>query len=770
MSWLIANTAMACLLALLALGVGRFVRPAPAVMHGLWLLVVLKLITPPLFEVPLHLTLPDALLPAGEQPAEQQLDERPLDELLRSEAARTGLSPRMTLAAVRPAGTAEATAAEYLASEGVTAHRIAANSLARDRAAALGDRTETAPSSVWISPARTDRASPLLRTPMATPAVGAPTVAPPARAVPWTEWLAPAWAISALLLLVAIGIRSLRSGRRLLAGTRPAPQWLRHEVEQLAAHIGVKTPRLCDAPNEDTPYVVAWPRTVLVLPADALARCDNDARAAVLAHELAHLYRRDHWLLRIDLLLKAALFWHPLFWLARARMQLWAELACDAVAVRTVPGSSLAYATLLVDAVAEASAATADSATPPPTHRGPCSAALAWRPAARAAFERRLKMILNDSMKRRASRVWCLPFAALTLGLFALPVAVPAQGQGKSGGRAATNETMQIEIRVNGKPVRGLSEAQRMRLLKVLGESGESGQEATGRNRLAERAAKLRSEGLRRDDALEQERAKVLEAQLRDSQHAHADVAGQLAEAQNMLRQGLAEARREIESDDDLRELGITDEVSNLLDGLAAGRGIEQDSINSLVREAMKGAGGMIEKELAGDSDLSRLGLDKALSGLVRNFLGDRHNQEMVADVARQSLDALLHEVTDELNDNVDLRRLGIADHVRGFLSGKGQNGSGNVLNEHGLRSLVERAMQDADALQATASRSAQADAERAQAAAKALQGQHAQHELRAEMNRAKAELDRARAELHRVRRELELGREAADKARRRIR
>ena len=56
MNWLVVNTLTAAALALLTLAIGRWGRPAPAVMHGLWLFVLLKLVTPPLFEVPIDVS------------------------------------------------------------------------------------------------------------------------------------------------------------------------------------------------------------------------------------------------------------------------------------------------------------------------------------------------------------------------------------------------------------------------------------------------------------------------------------------------------------------------------------------------------------------------------------------------------------------------------------------------------------------------------------------------------------------------------------------
>src|SRR6516225_10513342 len=51
----LSNAVMACVLALLAAGVTYFVR-RPALAHGLWLLVLLKLVTPPI--IPLQISWP----------------------------------------------------------------------------------------------------------------------------------------------------------------------------------------------------------------------------------------------------------------------------------------------------------------------------------------------------------------------------------------------------------------------------------------------------------------------------------------------------------------------------------------------------------------------------------------------------------------------------------------------------------------------------------------------------------------------------------------
>ena len=69
-------------------------------------------------------------------------------------------------------------------------------------------------------------------------------------------------------------------------------------------------------------------RPVIVLPSGA-EHWPEDRRRIVLSHELAHIARHD-WLLQICAELVRALYWfHPLAWLAAARLRQESERACD---------------------------------------------------------------------------------------------------------------------------------------------------------------------------------------------------------------------------------------------------------------------------------------------------------------------------------------------------------------------------------------------------------------------------------------------------------
>jgi beta-lactamase regulating signal transducer with metallopeptidase domain len=84
---------------------------------------------------------------------------------------------------------------------------------------------------------------------------------------------------------------------------------------------------------------------------------------AVLLHELAHARRRDNLIRVIYELSLCALWFHPLIWLAGARMALYRELSCDETVVQRAHGTDLlaALAKLAVPERAISLQATASS-------------------------------------------------------------------------------------------------------------------------------------------------------------------------------------------------------------------------------------------------------------------------------------------------------------------------------------------------------------------------------------------------------------------------
>lgn len=78
----------------------------------------------------------------------------------------------------------------------------------------------------------------------------------------------------------------------------------------------------------DSPVTAGWWRPKVIVP-EAFAEWPAAHRAAALAHEQAHIRRRD-WLVHMALwCLAVPLWWHPLLFVSRQRLHLLAECAAD---------------------------------------------------------------------------------------------------------------------------------------------------------------------------------------------------------------------------------------------------------------------------------------------------------------------------------------------------------------------------------------------------------------------------------------------------------
>jgi Zn-dependent protease with chaperone function len=147
--------------------------------------------------------------------------------------------------------------------------------------------------------------------------------------------LLPAWGLGALLLLIAY----LRSYLMLRRRLRYRPQVVGGGVlARLASLVRVsgfsRAVRLTCTWRLRVPVALAGSRGAEVcVPPRALFQLSDEQQDALLAHELAHLARRDPVWLPITQLVVSVFFFQPLNWLARRRLRELSELLCDEWAV-----------------------------------------------------------------------------------------------------------------------------------------------------------------------------------------------------------------------------------------------------------------------------------------------------------------------------------------------------------------------------------------------------------------------------------------------------
>jgi beta-lactamase regulating signal transducer with metallopeptidase domain len=159
------------------------------------------------------------------------------------------------------------------------------------------------------------------------------------------------WFGGAVACAAVIATRIVRLERR-LRGALPASERLQRLAVEIAAELDVsRAPELRCVESVDVPLLwCAGLRPTVVLPARLLSLRDDQRTALILAHEIAHLRRRDHWVRAVELLVSIVYWWNPLAWAIRRQIHEAEELCCDAWVRRAFPELAKRYAEVLFEA------------------------------------------------------------------------------------------------------------------------------------------------------------------------------------------------------------------------------------------------------------------------------------------------------------------------------------------------------------------------------------------------------------------------------------
>ncbi|HUW59560.1 MAG TPA: M56 family metallopeptidase [Candidatus Bathyarchaeia archaeon] len=223
----------------------------------------------------------------------------------------------------------------------------------------------------------------------------------------------------------------LRKLRRISRHSTPAPDWLDSLAAEMAQRLDVRPPRvllvegLCSAVA-----VNAWRPKVLVSH-ELIGAIPREGFAGILAHELAHLKRRDLWAGLLEFAAQCAWWWNPLLYVVRRRLHLYREMAADAWVLWALPDGRRHYAETLVRVVDIASRQPAPMA----------AFGMASGPA--ATFERRLAMVLEAASPCRLPR--------LTLAATLLLLVLVAPGWSSARPETAPPGTVIDEVPASGK-------------------------------------------------------------------------------------------------------------------------------------------------------------------------------------------------------------------------------------------------------------------------------------------------------------------------------
>ncbi|MEM8678415.1 MAG: M56 family metallopeptidase [Planctomycetota bacterium] len=266
----------------------------PALVRVLWLLVFIKLITPPVFRVPCGWPASEVTRPIVQAVVEPTarlpvpaIDQHPLIDLESSE------TPTKVPMAVIPATLPEI------------------------------------PSSWWSSLGQAWR--------------------------PWLGWqsLLALWGLG-IGISVVQAITRLWRFHRVFQLSSQGSEALQQRVQLLATRMRLKrvpTVRLLD--GAPTPMLwVPW-QAYLIIPTAQAEQLEPSQLDALIAHELAHLRSGGHWVRWLELSVGALYWWHPVVWLARRGIQEAEEQICDAWVIQVLPQMRKTYAQTLIDLVSQ---------------------------------------------------------------------------------------------------------------------------------------------------------------------------------------------------------------------------------------------------------------------------------------------------------------------------------------------------------------------------------------------------------------------------------
>ncbi len=158
----------------------------------------------------------------------------------------------------------------------------------------------------------------------ARPAPVQPVVLPTWQALVLLAWMA------AVILMVVLLIQRVFFVRALLAQSQEAPDALDALLEQCRRQMGVggvAGVRLTSL--SASPSVCGLLRPVILMPELMARQLETPQLRSVLLHELAHIQRGDLWINLLQTLLQIVYLYHPLLWLANARIRAIREQAVD---------------------------------------------------------------------------------------------------------------------------------------------------------------------------------------------------------------------------------------------------------------------------------------------------------------------------------------------------------------------------------------------------------------------------------------------------------
>lgn len=107
------------------------------------------------------------------------------------------------------------------------------------------------------------------------------------------------------------------------------------KIEELSHYLGIRrTPELKITRLLQTPVVIGHIRPVILIPFSMITGLNPKQIEAILAHELAHIYRNDYLVNMLQTGIESLFFYHPAVWWISGLIRTEREHCCDDIAVQ----------------------------------------------------------------------------------------------------------------------------------------------------------------------------------------------------------------------------------------------------------------------------------------------------------------------------------------------------------------------------------------------------------------------------------------------------
>ncbi|MEO7917184.1 MAG: TonB family protein [Dokdonella sp.] len=156
-------------------------------------------------------------------------------------------------------------------------------------------------------------------------------------------WLVSLWSLGVLVFALR-AVREMRSYARIIATSSSNNPRIDQMLEQVALRVGyLRKVRVLISDRIDTPTLFGWIRPVILLPTAVVLQFPRQQLELILAHELSHLRRYDHYINLAQTVVETLLFYHPVVhWIARdVRHE--REVCCDRLVLGTDRAASGEY-------------------------------------------------------------------------------------------------------------------------------------------------------------------------------------------------------------------------------------------------------------------------------------------------------------------------------------------------------------------------------------------------------------------------------------------